>query len=240
MTKNIIFGKKSKLTDSIVKKIKNAQVISSADINFKKIKFKNKNKVNYIFNNFYPSFKLNDLNFLEYQKFVELSIQRLIEILSNLKVKNINKIIYTSSSSIYSLEENLRISEIDKYNRKIYASFKYSAEKIIENFCREKNIDFYIMRLFNTYGDESDKFSFIEKLIKIKKKNLKLKLINNGISLRDFIHLDDVSSIYKKFLNNKYTPGIYDIGTGEGQLIKNLVSFVNIDKKKNCKNQSNK
>ena len=232
MTKNIIFGKKSKLTESIIKKIKNVQVISTTDIDFKKIKSENKSKANYIFNNFYPSFKLNDLNFLEYQKFVELSVQKLIQILSNLKVKNINKIIYTSSSSVYSLEENLRISEIDKYNRKIYASFKYSAEKIIENFCREKNIDFYIMRLFNTYGDENDKFSFIEKLIKIKEKNLQLKLINNGISLRDFIHLDDVSSIYRKFLNNRYTPGIYDIGTGQGQLIKNLVNFVNIDNKK--------
>ena len=229
MTKNIIFGKKSKLTDSLVKKIKNAQVISSTNINLKKIKLRSKDKTNYIFNNFYPSFKLNNLNFLEYQKFVELSIQRLIQILSNLNSRNINKIIYTSSSSVYSLEENLRISEIDKYNRKIYASFKYSAEKIIENFCREKNIDFYIMRLFNTYGDENDSFSFIEKLIKIKKKKLKLRLINNGISLRDFIHLDDVSLIYKKFLNNKYTPGIYDIGTGEGQLIKNLVYHLNLN-----------
>ena len=62
MIKSIIFGKKSKLTESIIKKIKDTQVISITDIDFKKIKLQNKNKVNYIFNNFYPSHKLNDLN----------------------------------------------------------------------------------------------------------------------------------------------------------------------------------
>ena len=50
-------------------------------------------------------------------------------------------------------------------------------------------------------------------------KNLHLNLINNGISLRDFIHLSDVD-IYKKFLNNQYDPGIYDIGTEKGYLLK--------------------
>ena len=70
MTKSIIFGKKSKLTESIIKKIRDAQVISITDIDFKKIKLQNRNKVNYIFNNFYPSHKLNDLNSSEYEKFI--------------------------------------------------------------------------------------------------------------------------------------------------------------------------
>ena len=201
MTKSIIFGKKSKLTESIVKKIKDVEVISSTDIKLKKIKLKNNKKINYIFNNFYPSFKLNDLNSSEYHKFVELSLLRLVQILSNLKIRNINKIIYTSSASVYSLTDDLRNSKIDSYNRKIYASFKYSAEKLIENFCHENNINFYIMRLFNTYGDENDQFSFIDKLIDIKKTKQNLTLINNGISLRDFISLSDVAKIYQKFRN---------------------------------------
>ena len=232
MIKNIIFGKKSKLTESIIKKIKDTQVISITDIDFKKIKLQNKNKVNYIFNNFYPSHKLNDLNSSEYQKFVELSLLRLAQILSNLKITNINKIIYTSSASVYSLDDDLKNPKLDSYNRKLYASFKYSAEKLIENFCYSNNVNFYIMRLFNTYGDENDQFSFIDKLIKIKKTKQNLTLINNGISLRDFISLLDVAKIYQKFLKNNYPSGVYDVGTGQGTLIKNLINFVNIDNKK--------
>ena len=232
MPKNIIFGKNSKLTSSIVKNLNNVEVFSSNNFNYKNLNIKNKNKVNYIFNNFYPSFKLNNLKPKDYKEFVNLSLVKLVEILSKLPSKNINKIIYTSSSSVYNLDDGFTDAKKDQFNRILYSSFKYSAEKLIQNYCRNKNIKFYIMRLFNTYGDSKDQFSFIEKLIHIKKKNLKLTLINNGVSLRDFINLSDVAKIYKKFLKNNYPSGIYDIGTGQGNLIKNLVDFVKIDKNK--------
>ncbi|SMF79386.1 SDR family NAD(P)-dependent oxidoreductase [Candidatus Pelagibacter sp. HIMB1321] len=232
MIKTIIFGKRSSLTNSIIKKIKKFEVISSSNINFDNLKFDDSQKKNYIFNNFYPSFKLNTLSPTQYESFLNLSLVNLIKILSNLSIKNINKIIYTSSSSVYGIDEDLKHSSSDKYNRKIYSSFKYSSEKIIQNFCQNRKINFYIMRLFNTYGDTTDQFSFIEKLIHSKKNNLKLTLINNGVSLRDFINIDDVALIYKKFLEKKCDDGIYDIGTGQGKLIQNLVDFVNFDKKK--------
>ena len=56
------------------------------------------------------------------------------------------------------------------------------------------------MRVFNTYGDSNCNFSFIENLIKKKKSKEKVKLINGGRSVRDFIHVDDVAKIYKIFL----------------------------------------
>lgn len=236
--KTIIFGKRSNLTTSIIKKIKNFEVISSNNIDYDKLKSENFLKRNFIFNNFYPAYKLNYLEPKQYDNFLDSSLTHLVKILSYLNPKKINKIIYTSSSSIYSLDEDLKFTELDKYNRKIYASFKYSAEKIVQNFCQKNNVNFYIMRLFNTYGDNKDKFSFIEKLINLKKERLKLTLINNGISLRDFINVNDVALIYKKFINKKYENGIYDIGTGQGILVKDLVDFVNIDKKKIKKKKS--
>ena len=229
MIKNIIIGKRSRLSDSLFRKIKNAEVLTAANIDFKKINNIDSKK-NIILNNFYPSYKLNRLKPSDYEKFVNQSLLNLANILSNLLINKIDKIIYTSSSSVYNLDPSLSALGLDKYNRKLYATFKFSAEKLIENFCHKKKIKFYIMRLFNTYGDNSDEFSFIEKLIKVKKGNSKLTLINNGVSLRDFIHLDDVSNIYQKFLINNYKSGVYDIGTGEGKLIRNLVEFVNIDK----------
>jgi UDP-glucose 4-epimerase len=169
--KTIIFGKRSNLTTSIVKKITNFEVISSNDIDYSRLRSANVSKKNFIFNNFYPAYKLNNLEPKQYDIFLDNSLVHLVKILSCLNPKKINKIIYTSSSSIYGLYEDLKFIELDKYNRKIYASFKYSAEKIVQNFCQKNNVNFYIMRLFNTYGDSKDKFSFIEKLINVKKKN---------------------------------------------------------------------
>ena len=59
------------------------------------------------------------------------------------------------------------------------------------------------MRLFNTYGNPNDKFSFVEKIIRSKKNKSSIILINNGLSLRDFIHIDDVGKIYSIFLKKK-------------------------------------
>ena len=59
-----------------------------------------------------------------------------------------------------------------------------------------------------------------------KKTKQNLTLINNGISLRDFISLSDVAKIYQKFLKNNYPSGVYDVGTGQGILIKDLINFV--------------
>ena len=43
------------------------------------------------------------------------------------------------------------------------------------------------------------KFSFVEKIIRSKKKKSSITLINGGLSLRDFIHIDDVGKIYSIF-----------------------------------------
>ena len=88
------------------------------------------------------------------------------------------------------------------------------------------------MRLFNTYGNSSDEFSLIENVIKAKKSNKRIKLINNGNSVRDFIHVKDVAKIYKIIIDKKFKSGIYDLGTGEGYLIKDVIDYLNFSKSK--------
>ena len=57
-------------------------------------------------------------------------------------------------------------------------------------------------------------------------------MINNGNSIRDFIHVKDIGIIYKKFIEKKLNSGIYDIGSGSGYLIKDIVNFSNFKKSK--------
>ena len=234
MIKNIIIGKNSFLTKSNLKFLKNCSVYSANELNTKKLKdeVKKSKKINIIFNNFFPSKFLNELNYNDYKKFCNLSLDKIPDVLENVKQSKINKIIYTSSSSIYRLADDISNEKPDKLNRQLYSSFKLAAEKLIMNYANNNNKNYFIMRLFNTYGDENDKFSFVEKIVRARKNDEKIKLINDGMSLRDFIHLDDVGKIYKLFLNKKITSGIYDIGTGKGVLIKDLVKISEISKTK--------
>ncbi len=234
MIKNLIIGKNSFITKHNIKYIKNSLIFSANDLNKEKIYTETKKlkKINLIFNNFYPSKFLNDLDYKEYRKLCELSLEKILLILENLPSKKVNKIIYTSSSAIYRIAEGLDNQKRDQHNRELYSSFKLAAEKLILNYANKKNKNFFIVRLFNTYGNREDKFSFIEKIIRAKRKSSKITLINGGLSLRDFIHLDDVGKIYNIFLKKNIQKGIYDLGTGKGFLIKDLVNIAKISKNK--------
>ena len=232
--KNIIIGKNSSISKNVHKNLKNSYLFSANKLNEKYLlyKIKKHGKINLIFNNFYPSKNLNKLNHNDYKKFCELSLEKISLIFQKIPSYKINKIIYTSSASIYRISENLSHPKKDNFNRELYSSFKLAAEKLIINYANKKNKEYFIMRLFNTYGDSSDGFSFIENIINSKKNNKKIFLINNGNSIRDFIHVKDIGIIYKKFVENKLKKGIYDIGTGNGYLIKDIIDFSNFKKSK--------
>ena len=234
MIKNIIIGKNSSITRYLCRYLKNTQVFSANQLNktYLNKNTKSLKRINIIFNNFYSSKNLNTLNEKNYRKFCELSLEKLFLILEGIPSSKINKIIYTSSSSIYRIPENLNNQSKDSFNRELYSSFKLAAEKLITNYANKKKVNYHIMRLYNIYGDSTDEFSFIEKIIKTKIHKKKINLINNGNSIRDFIHVKDVAKIYKKFTEKKAENGVYDLGTGNGYLIKNIIDFSDFQKSK--------
>lgn len=215
------------LSTKIVKKIKNSKIISSENFmsNIDKIN-KSKKKFNLIINSFYSARKLNNLS--SYKFFVEKSILNISEIFDVVNPKLINKILYTSSSSVYGSIGG-KVNNVDRNNRYIYSSLKISAENLIKNFCNKNKINFDICRVFNLYG-LNDNFSIISKLIQSKKKKKKIEIYNNGDSIRDFIHVDDVALIYEKLLRIKDS-NIFDVGTGKGIKIKDIVNSLKIPSK---------
>ena len=233
MIENIILGQNSLITKHLSKHLKNTNIFSANNFNEKNFnKIKEKKRINLIFNNFYPSKNLNTLNTKDYKKLCALSLEKISMILEKVPPSRINKIIYTSSASVYRIPENLSNQKNDKFNRELYSSFKLAAEKMILNFANKKKKNYYILRLFNLYGDTRDKFSFIEKLIRLKKSNQRINLINNGNSIRDFIHVKDVAQIYKLLIEKKIKKGIYDLGTGKGYLIRDIIDYLNFSKSK--------
>ena len=228
MTKTYIIGT-GYLSEKLSKKINNSKVYSAND--FKKnisLINKSKNKIKLILNSFYSSRKLNSLT--SYKFFVEKSILEIAEILDLLDSRLIKKILYTSSSSVYGSINN-KIAIPDQNNRYIYSSLKLSGETLIKNFCSKKKIDLDICRIFNLYGP-NDNFSIISKLkLTLKNKKEKITLYNNGNSVRDFIHVDDVVKIYKKTLLKKGS-SIIDIGIGKGLKIVDILNQLKISKNK--------
>jgi FlaA1/EpsC-like NDP-sugar epimerase len=222
--KTIILGKRSYLSNKLKTKISSSSLLNVSE--FKKFCSYNKKKFNLIINIFYPSSELSNIK--NYQIFFELSIVNLSLILDKINHKYINKIIYTSSSSIYGSINDQRYSS-DKNNRQLYLTTKLLNEVTLNNYCKKKKIQLVIARLFNMYGP-NENFSIIHKLIENTKHKKKVIMYNNGEAIRDFIHIDDVCKIYKGLLNIKKS-NTYDIGTGHGTKIKDIINFLEISKK---------
>ena len=227
MNKVFIIGKGSNLSSFLSKKIINSKLISSREIltNIEELNvLKDNLPINIIFNNFQPATKLNE--FFNLENYVVNSIlttSKVLDFLKNNQIK-VNKIIYTSSSSVYG--NNILCNENDELKpMNLHASLKVANEKLVEKFCMENSIDYTIARIFNMYGGD-DNFSIISKIIKAYKNSEELNIVNNGNAIRDFIHIEDVVDIYSKILDKKDIK-ILNIGSGNGSSIKNILDFLN-------------
>lgn len=220
---NLIIGKESNLSNYLSNYLESYELISSREVIKKPEilnKFANKN-VNIIINSFQTAIQLNNLsNPISY---IENSILNTSYILNSTKYLKVNKLIYTSSSSVYG--DNIYCKENDiLLPTSLHSALKIANEKLIEKFCKENNIDYTITRIFNMYGG-NDVFSVISKIINAYKKDLILTIVNNGNAMRDFIHIQNVVEVYAKLLEVKDIPYI-NIGTGKGVSLREVLNYL--------------
>lgn len=222
---HLIIGEKSNLSQKLAQNIENSILISSEKIvkNDHILEPYMDEEVAIIFNNFQTATKLDDLK--SPREYVEYSIYTTAKVLQYAKHLKINKIIYTSSSSVYG--NNILCKETDELRpTSLHAALKVANEKLISQYCLDNKIDYTITRIFNMYGG-NDQFSVISKILYCYKKDLTFTVANHGSAIRDFINTDDVVSIYKKLLKTTHIP-ILNLGTGEGVSIKNIIDFLKI------------
>lgn len=210
--KTIILGKKSNLTNKIKIYFKDTICLSFQDINNNIFKEPNQ-KYNLIINSSFSASKINKIS--NYEVFFQRTIHQIIKFLATVDLYKINKIIFTSSASVYGL------TKPNYDNKSIYSLSKL----IVENFLLSHHIlknKTIIARVFNIF-DENDKFSLISKIIEAKKKNKSINILNSGDGVRDYIYSSDVAKIYKVLIKSNLH-GIVDIGSGYGYKTIDLVS----------------
>ena len=226
---NVIIGKRSNLSEKLSFFIDDVVLISSGSIvkELDGIDWLKFNEVNLILNQFQPSSRLNDLSApIDY---INNSIVSTAVTLEYFKLNNIklNKVIYTSSSSVYGSNESCNESDVIN-PLSLHSTLKAANENLVSKFCQEMNIDYTVARVFNMYGG-GDSFSIVSKIIRTYRDDELLTIVNNGESIRDFIHINDVAHIYKKILTKKNFP-IVNVASGEGVSVTSLLNVLRENK----------
>ena len=221
---NVIIGKRSNLTQKMLSMLDNSLAISSSAIvkEMGSIDWKS-HRVNLILNQFQPAEKLNDLSApIDYIDNAIDSTAKVLEFVKSESI-NVNKIIYTSSSSVYGNNKSCHENDISA-PISLHAALKVANEKLVIKFCQDMNIDYTIARVFNMYGGV-DNFSIVSKIIKCFKYNQTLTLVNNGQSVRDFIHINDIVNIYYKILTIQNLP-VVNIASGQGESVISILNHL--------------
>jgi len=180
---------------------------------------------------------------LEYN---EVNVKGLLSVLEAMRMANITKIIYSSSSSVYGdasplpVTENSPIKPLSPYGLQ-----KYIGEEYCELYTRIYNMSAISLRYFNVYGNRmltSGQYTtclgnFIKRM---RDGNETFLVTNDGNQTRDFTHVFDVVSANMKAMNyletkqkeisfsenkNETIYNVFNIGAGQAFSINKIVSL---------------
>ena len=142
------------------------------------------------------------------------------------KEKGIPKFIFISSCSVYGNSTN---TDEDSHCSPITMNgfIKLFNEELIKSYCIKNNINFLILRAFNSYGG-FDSFSVVQKIIDCAKNNKNFTLYNDGISERDFIHINDLAKIVCMLYEMDIQNEIINIGSGSSVKIIEILRHVEL------------
>ena len=180
--------------------------------------------------------KYNEYNFEKAKKFLNICFK-----------KDIKKIIFSSTASVYGNPKNEKVSEEDMLNPlNPYAVSKLKLENFIIEKSKELNIKYVILRYFNVAGADKNlrtglisKFSthLIKKACEVAVGKRDKLIINgndydtfDGTPVRDYIHVSDLADIHlitAKHLINNGNSEIFNCGYGKGYSVKEVVENFN-------------
>jgi len=115
------------------------------------------------------------------------------------------RIFYSSSSEVYGEPVEIPQNEITTpLNSKVpYAIVKSVGESFMRTFHDHHQLDFTIMRFFNTYGPRQKNDFVISKFIELALQNKDITIYGDGSQTRSFLHVDDNIEFTIKILKNK-------------------------------------
>lgn len=177
-------------------------------------------------------------------KYFKNNVLEGISLLEVMRETGTDKIIYSSSAAVYGSGPGKKIRESHKTEPfSIYGLTKLEFEKILNFYNQKHNFKCIIFRIFNAAGaDPSAKIREIhkpethliprvldslnsQKPILIYGKNYNTP---DGTCLRDYIHVNDISSAFISaisFLNKDKIFEIYNLGSGQAYSVKEVIDL---------------
>ncbi len=156
--------------------------------------------------------------------FFDSNLISTMQLLEAMLKNNVSRLYFISSCAVHGDATHMR-EDVTCTPVSINGMVKYLNEVAIENFCLANGIKYTFLRLYNLYAG-NDSFSVLHKLERAVSHGVPFCLNNEGISQRDFVHVEDVASIILKLIEIEPDYTCINIGTGKTAKIIDLFNIV--------------
>ena len=176
-------------------------------------------------------------SFDKQEEYIATNINGTQNILELMNKYNIQKLIFTSSSSVYGNADYEKLSEDIENLSPIspYANTKLECEKIIREYTQKTDINAICLRLFTVYGKRQRPDLAITKFVKNLMNNKEITLYGDGSTSRDYTYIDDTVNGIIEATKYPLKFEIINLGAGNSILLKDMVKLIEKELKKNAK-----
>ncbi len=140
---------------------------------------------------------------------------------------NIQKLVYSSSASVYGDAVQIPMTEDHPHhNRTFYGATKVAGEQMARAFNERYGLDYVGLRYMNVYGPRQDyKGAYISVIMKILDRidqGLSPIVYGDGLQSYDFIHVCDVARANVCAMESEASDRFYNVGRGISTTIREL------------------
>lgn len=158
--------------------------------------------------------------------YFENNVTNSVKLLESMRRKNVKKIIFSSSSSVYGQPKRTPIRESDPtHPLTIYGSSKLAFETILESYWHAFGIESVSLRYYNAYGphdDQKPRTRAIPMWIEAILKGEQIPWYWQGRQRRDYVYVTDIARAHMAVMNCAGY-NIFNVGSGKGILMKDVL-----------------
>jgi len=161
----------------------------------------------------------------------ETNIRGTFNVLEACRDYNIERLVYSSSASVYGDALQIPMTEEHPFNNKtFYGATKIAGEAMAHAFCHRYGLNYVGLRYMNVYGARQDyKGTYIAVIMKILDRidaGIAPVVFGDGSQAYDFIYVEDVARANLLSLQSNAGDQFYNVGMGVKTSIKELAELL--------------
>jgi len=164
------------------------------------------------------------------KQFLTRNIESTINLLEAMRKENIKNVVFSSSAAVYGETGDKPVKEDSpKSPLQPYGASKVAGEAIMAAYCNSFGMNSTCLRYFNVYGPRDEVLPVtraVPNWIKSTLQGKPLTLFWGGKQVKDYIFVKDVANAHLVALKNCKGVQVYNIGSGDGKPMIDILNAV--------------